>query len=70
MGLYIPAGIGRTCPDPKASYMTPDGVEIPMGKGVDGYQGATSLLYNEFIVYDVAQINMKYMFKMNFKYKW
>ncbi|WAR18523.1 PARP1-like protein [Mya arenaria] len=70
-GKHSCKGIGSTCPDPAGSYVTPDGMEIPMGKGMQGgYKGQTSLLYNEFIVYDAAQINMKYMFKMNFKYKW
>lgn len=64
------SGIGMTAPDPKGSFMTKDGVEIPMGVGMKADIGYSSLLYNEFIVYDAAQINMQYMFKMNFKYKW
>lgn len=68
--FYFNTGIGLTAPDPKGSFMTPDGVEIPMGKGCKADIGYSSLLYNEFIVYDVGQINMKYMFQMNFKYKW
>jgi hypothetical protein len=29
-----------------------------------------SSLHSRFIVYDVSQISMKYLLKMNFKYKW
>ena len=45
------------------------GVIVPMGKGVNSAQ-RSSLLYNEYIVYDVAQINIKYMLQVDFKYKW
>ena len=36
------------CPDPAGSYTTPDGVVIPMGKGIDSAVGQSSLLYNEY----------------------
>ncbi len=46
---------------------------VPMGKPVDtkvvnphGY----TLNYNEFIVYDVKQIKMKYLVKVKFNFKW
>ncbi|GLH03003.1 Poly [ADP-ribose] polymerase [Gryllus bimaculatus] len=49
-------GLGRTEPDPKAAVVRPDGVEIPLGKGVPVKKGNNlSLYYNEYIVYDVAQ---------------
>uniref|UniRef100_A0A1I8NDN9 Poly [ADP-ribose] polymerase n=1 Tax=Musca domestica TaxID=7370 RepID=A0A1I8NDN9_MUSDO len=62
-------GRGRTMPDPKESYMREDGVEIPLGKPISDENFKSSLLYNEFIVYDIAQVNIQYMFRMNFKYK-
>jgi len=68
-GKHSCKGIGRTCPDPAGSFTDPDGFEVPMGKGMESGVNDTSLLYNEFIVYDTAQINMKYMFKMKFDYK-
>eukprot|EP00118_Oscarella_pearsei_P026283 m.309715 g.309715 ORF g.309715 m.309715 type:complete len:959 (+) comp47446_c0_seq1:38-2914(+) len=61
-------GVGSTFPDPSGSHVLDDGVVIPMGKGTSGLGGG-SLLYNEYIVYDVAQIRMKYLFKMNFNHK-
>ncbi|XP_062619939.1 poly [ADP-ribose] polymerase 1-like [Saccostrea cucullata] len=69
-GKHSCKGLGMTCPDPKGAYTTPDGVVIPMGKGTNSTCGHTSLLYNEFIVYDVAQVNMKYLLRTEFKYKW
>lgn len=68
-GKHSTKGLGRTCPDPSASFTTPEGVVIPMGKGIDSGVNGSSLLYNEFIVYDTAQINMKYLLKMRFNYK-
>ncbi|XP_058116088.1 poly [ADP-ribose] polymerase [Anopheles ziemanni] len=69
-GKHSVKGIGRTQPDPTASHKRPDGVEIPLGTGVTDEKTKSSLLYNEFIVYDVGQVNCQYLFKMNFKYKY
>ncbi|XP_055614181.1 poly [ADP-ribose] polymerase [Uranotaenia lowii] len=64
-------GVGRTQPNPSEAYKRPDGVEIPLGKGmVLDKKLQSSLLYNEYIVYDVAQVNCQYLFKMNFKYNY
>ena len=41
-------GCGMTCPDPEGKLTLPDGVEVPMGKGVDSTTGQSSLLYNEY----------------------
>lgn len=59
-------GIGMTEPP---NEETVDGVIVPMGPGVKSTK-ATSLLYNEYIVYDVAQVQIKYLLKVNFKYKY
>lgn len=62
-------GHGRTMPDPTESVMREDGVEIPLGKPITDANLKSSLLYNEFIVYDIAQVNIQYMFRINFNYK-
>lgn len=62
-------GRGRTMPNPKESHFREDGVEIPLGTAITDENLKSSLLYNEFIVYDVAQVNIQYLFRMNFKYK-
>ncbi|CAG5129820.1 unnamed protein product, partial [Candidula unifasciata] len=69
-GKHSTKGIGRSCPDPAQAYVTADGVTIPLGPGIDSGVTDTSLLYNEFIVYDTAQINIRYLLKMKFHYKW
>ncbi|XP_070852014.1 poly [ADP-ribose] polymerase isoform X4 [Drosophila suzukii] len=63
-------GHGRTMPDPSKSYFRNDGVEIPIGKAVTNSNFDSSLLYNEYIVYDVAQVNVQYLFRMEFKYNY
>lgn len=68
-GTHSVKGCGKTFPDPKESHIDGEGVEIPMGKPFTDTKLKSSLLYNEFIVYDVAQINVKYLFKLNFKHK-
>lgn len=62
-------GVGRTYPDPNEVHKQEDGVIIPHGKPVEDTKIASDLLYNEYIVYDVAQVNIKYLFKMKFNYK-
>uniref|UniRef100_A0A3P8X066 Poly [ADP-ribose] polymerase n=1 Tax=Cynoglossus semilaevis TaxID=244447 RepID=A0A3P8X066_CYNSE len=67
-GKHSVKGLGRTAPDPRDSFNM-DGVQVPLGKGVSTNIDDTSLLYNEYIVYDVAQINMKYLLKTRFNYQ-
>ncbi|KAM9779205.1 poly [ADP-ribose] polymerase 1 isoform X2 [Syngnathus typhle] len=67
-GKHSVKGLGRTAPESTATA-TLDGVEVPLGKGVNTHIDDTSLLYNEYIVYDVAQINLKYLLKIKFNYQ-
>lgn len=62
-------GLGKTYPDPSEAKKLEDGVVVPIGKPVEDSKMASDLLYNEYIVYDVAQVNIKYLFKMRFNYK-
>ncbi|CAN9503018.1 unnamed protein product [Ophioblennius macclurei] len=69
-GKHSTKGMGRTGPHPKNSVML-DGVTMPMGPGMNTGAGSASgysLLYNEFIVYDPAQIRMRYLLKIQFNY--
>lgn len=75
-------GIGKTRPDPEGGAATAEGVRVPMGKAVansylsenvdqlvaNGAGKRSELLYNEFIVYDVAQIRMKYVVVMDMSF--
>lgn len=60
-------GCGSTQPDPK-TYRDLNGVTVPIGKGVPSNRNG-GLFYNEYIVYDVSQIKMRYLFKMRFNYR-
>lgn len=67
-GKHSCKGVGMTHPDPKLVKKIGD-VEVPVGKPTQVKQQC-SLLYNEYIVYDIAQVNIKYLLHMEFKYKY
>ncbi|KAM6217449.1 poly [ADP-ribose] polymerase 1 [Rhynchocyon petersi] len=67
-GKHSVKGLGKTTPDPSAS-ITLDGVEVPLGTGISSGVNDTCLLYNEYIVYDIAQVNLKYLLKLKFNFK-
>lgn len=63
-------GRGQTQPDPSIVHKMDDSVEVPYGPPVQAKLNKKSaLLYNEYIVYDTAQVKARYLVKMNFKYK-
>lgn len=45
-----------------------DGCTAPFSN-IETVKGLSSLLYNEYVVYDPAQVKIKYLFKMKFNYK-
>ena len=68
-GMHSCKGVGKTAPDPSEKSDL-DGAEVPLGKGCKQEGIAkTDLLYNEYIVYDVGQVNCKYLLKLKFNYK-
>jgi poly [ADP-ribose] polymerase len=70
-GYQSTYGQGKMMPNP-AGNKDLDGVTVPAGKAYDCTEPERTsghLLYNEFIVYDVSQINLRYMLKMKFNYK-
>ena len=62
-------GVGRTAPNPDNAVKMSDGVVIPMGPGQNTNVLGCSLQYNEFIVYDVAQIRVRYLLRTRFNYR-
>ena len=66
---YIPLSTsGKTHPNPE-KFSELGGARVPHGKGVAQKGAADStLLYNEYIIYDVAQCKAKYLFRMKFEY--
>lgn len=69
VGKHSVKGVGKTSPDEKETHVRADGVVIPLGKQVKNEQLRSDLLYNEYIVYDVAQANVQYLLKLKFNYK-
>lgn len=67
-GKHSVKGVGKTAPDMKTAHKRSDGVVIPLGKPVVDDKLRSSLLYNEYIVYDVAQANVQYLLKLKFNY--
>ncbi|VDM07643.1 unnamed protein product [Wuchereria bancrofti] len=65
-GKHSVKGLGQTIPDPDEYFVTEDGVTIPMGKPIDTKRQDLTLLYNEYIVYDVAQVEIKYLVRVKF----
>lgn len=63
-------GVGKTYPEPKDIHTRSDSVVLPMGKPVTDSGLKSSLLYNEYIVYDPAQVKCQYLFRMKFNYKY
>jgi poly [ADP-ribose] polymerase len=63
-GKLSTKGCGRTYPS--SSTKLADGVSVPTGAPVMDNNHRGSLLYNEFIVYDVAQIRMRYLVRVRF----
>uniref|UniRef100_A0A158Q7G0 Poly [ADP-ribose] polymerase n=1 Tax=Elaeophora elaphi TaxID=1147741 RepID=A0A158Q7G0_9BILA len=65
-GKHSVKGLGQTIPDPNEYFVTEDGVTIPMGKLVDTKRQDVTLLYNEYIVYDIAQVKIRYLVRVKF----
>ncbi|PVD21135.1 hypothetical protein C0Q70_19301 [Pomacea canaliculata] len=71
-GKHSVRGCGSVGPDPSTYKNLPDGVVVPVGKGVNtGAKNPSgfTLNYNEYIVYDTRQICMRYLLKVQFDFK-
>ena len=60
-------GEGTMAPNPSKSVELDNGCVVPSGKPKE-IKVKSSLKYNEFIVYDVEQIRMKYLLQLKFNY--
>ncbi|XP_023231702.1 poly [ADP-ribose] polymerase 2-like isoform X3 [Centruroides sculpturatus] len=67
-GKHSVMGLGRTMPNPEEDIMLPGDVKVTLGKPVQAKDRSYSLLYNEYIVYDVHQIKMRYLVRAKFNY--
>eukprot|EP00056_Hartaetosiga_gracilis_P009723 m.140390 g.140390 ORF g.140390 m.140390 type:complete len:112 (-) comp13180_c2_seq7:97-432(-) len=68
-GKHSTFGKGKTHPNPKKDITLDDGVVVPLGEGVSSKVTNSSLLYNEYIVYNTSQVRIRYLLRVNFKFK-
>lgn len=61
-------GVGRTAPKVE-NYQTYKDSLVPMGPGFPTNIPNTSLQYNEYIVYKIEQIKIKFILRTKFHYK-
>lgn len=62
VGKHSCKGIGRTMPDPDASLLIEDKLEVPLGKPVPSDINDTTLLYNEYPFYAFILILQNFCF--------
>ncbi|KAL1558385.1 Poly [ADP-ribose] polymerase 2 [Salvia divinorum] len=69
-GKLSTKGVGSTAPDISEAQTLEDGVVVPIGRPKEQpVPTKGSLLYNEYIVYNVEQIRMRYLVQVNFNFK-
>lgn len=56
--------LGMSYPNPKETVTLPNGTKVPLGKPCK-LKERTSCTHNEFIVYDVAQVTIKYLIRVS-----
>eukprot|EP00727_Mastigamoeba_balamuthi_P003330 m51a1_g12995 putative nad+:protein(adp-ribosyl)- adprt (394) ;mRNA; f:417-2028 len=62
-------GEGKTHLDPAGTVTLADGVQVQLGKPVPAGIVDSELLYNEYVVYRVDQISVKYIVQLHFTFK-
>ena len=68
-GKHSTKGCGLTAP-PEKTYKDLEGCKVPMGPGEPVNVNGGYLQYNEYIVYNINQIKMKFLFRVKFNYKY
>ncbi|KAI9208208.1 poly polymerase catalytic domain-containing protein [Polychytrium aggregatum] len=67
-GLHSTKGCGRTIPSKEVPHPADPDLMVPLGPAKTTTKSG-ALLYNEYIVYDVSQIKIKYLLRVRFNYK-
>ncbi|KAL8548020.1 hypothetical protein ACS0TY_007353 [Phlomoides rotata] len=68
-GKHSTKGLGKKKPLESEYAKWKDEVIVPCGKPVDSKVKASELMYNEYIVYDTAQVKMQFLLKVRFRHK-
>ncbi|VDN29861.1 unnamed protein product [Gongylonema pulchrum] len=66
-GKHSTKGLGSVGPDPETYITLDDGCEVPCGKPITVNRSEQcSLNYNEYIVYNVKQVWIRYLVEVDF----
>ncbi|KAK4784448.1 hypothetical protein SAY86_018816 [Trapa natans] len=68
-GKHSTKGLGKIIPDTSEYVTWKDEVIVPCGKPVSSSVKVSDLLYNEYIVYNTAQVKMQFLLKVRFHHK-
>lgn len=68
-GKHSTKGLGKNVPQESDFVKWRDDVTVPCGKPVPSNIKASELMYNEYIVYNTAQVKMQFLLKVRFHHK-
>lgn len=68
-GKHSTKGLGKQVPKQSEFAKWRDDVVVPCGKPVPSNVKASELMYNEYIVYNTAQVKMQFLLKVRFHHK-
>lgn len=68
-GKHSTKGLGKTVPQESDFVKWRDDVTVPCGKPAPSNVRASELMYNEYIVYNTAQVKMQFLLKVRFHHK-
>ncbi|CAM8931406.1 unnamed protein product [Rhodiola kirilowii] len=68
-GKHSTKGLGQKKPQESEYVKWKNDVVVPCGKPVPSNVRATELMYNEYIVYNTAQVKMQFLLKVKFHHK-
>ncbi|XP_021281109.1 poly [ADP-ribose] polymerase 1 [Herrania umbratica] len=68
-GKHSTKGLGKKVPQESDFVKWKDDIIVPCGKPVSSKVKASELMYNEYIVYNTAQVKMQFLLKVRFHHK-
>ncbi|KAK7839127.1 poly [adp-ribose] polymerase 1 [Quercus suber] len=68
-GKHSTKGLGKNIPLESEYVKWRDDIVVPCGKPVPSKVKASELMYNEYIVYNTAQVKMQFLLKVRFHHK-
>ena len=65
-GCHSTHGMGRNIPDPKQSEKLDKDITVPNGPIIRNPDPRAGIAHDEFVIYNVNQIKMRYLLKVKF----